>query len=1008
MLNSTLRQKRAIGLVLLVVLLGLFLWFNRIPKLDTVQGEVAGVTATVVKCFQGFCPEGEPGASLLERWWDFSLSYFKLITWGMLFAFLVAGVTEVFLFPPDSHKPFAQGGIRGSLRSLFIGPALNLCSACIVPIANAFRSRGASIETTLSITQGSSTLNLPALIMAASVFTPLMASTRVGISLLGVILLGPLVARLAGRLEQGSDEITPLVLPDPPTPWRTLIITGFRDWAAASIGYLLRLGPIMVLAGLASGLAIQWISPESVQKYLGDDVAGVALAATFGLLINVPLLFEIPLVAALLLMGMGTAPAATLLFAAAAGGPFTFWGLAKVMPSRAVLTFAASTWGLGVAAGISVLLISSVLDSENAGLNPSHASPPQSSPTGQATEPLSVTDLTPGAASTLGEVMVTFTGTGFTDETVISIGGEDVTWQFLNSNTITAYLVPHETGTVDVVVSDPANDSQVLPGAFKFHPPFFIDVAEQSGADFLHYRDAGSLFTFGAGVVVLDFDSDGFQDIYVTSTQDILGFAETDGSNALYRNNGIGSFSNIAKAAGVSDLDGFGNGGCAADYDNDGDQDFFLANWGNSRLFQNNADGTFKNVASASGVSDPDFTYRTMGCAWGDYDRDGNLDLVMVRHIHEENLEAIRLRDFTTQVRPMALYRNNGDGTFSNQTFLLGDLTPNQRTLGPTYGNVWGTGFQPTWLDFDNDGDPDLYVVNDFGEFAEPNVLWRNDGPDGNGGWVFTDISTPSGTDSAIYGMGVAVGDYNLDGNLDLFLTNLGEAVLLSNNGDGSTFTGTGARTGIPLPVETGMFRDQLRVSWGTVFFDYDNDGDEDLYIASGFLDDDPFNNRSEQPNLLLRNDGEGGFTDVSNLSGAADWGISRGVAYADFDGDGCLDLYVTNMGASETRGERARLFQNRCDWDSNWLTVKLIGTESNRDGIGARITVTADGKTQIREVRAGSSSGSQNMLPAHFGLGGSVEVDSITIRWPSGTVQKVNNVASNQYLTVRECRSPC
>ncbi len=297
-----------------------------------------------------------------------------------------------------------------------------------------------------------------------------------------------------------------------------------------------------------------------------------------------------------------------------------------------------------------------------------------------------------------------------------------------------------------------------------------------------------------------------------------------------------------------------------------------------------------------------------------------------------------------------------------------------------------------------------MYIVNDFGEFAEPNVLWRNDGPAGDGAWKFTDVSSASGTRLAIYGMGLAVGDYNLDGNLDMFMTNMGESVLLSNNGDGMTFSQAGADAGI----ESARFRDQLRVSWGTVFFDYDNDGDEDLYIASGWLDDDPFNNRTEQPNLLLRNDGDGTFTDVSSVSGAADWSISRGVAYADFNNDGCLDLYVTNLGRSSTSGERARLFQNRCEWENNWLTVRLVGTDSNRDGLGARITAVAGELSQIREVNAGSSSGSQNMLPVHFGLGQNSAVDRLTVRWPSGTLQTLIGVGVNQVITVVECQSNC
>ena len=180
------------------------------------------------------------------------------------------------------------------------------------------------------------------------------------------------------------------------------------------------------------------------------------------------------------------------------------------------------------------------------------------------------------------------------------------------------------------------------------------------------------------------------------------------------------------------------------------------------------------------------------------------------------------------------------------------------------------------------------------------------------------------------------------------------------------------------------------------------------IVCNKGFLDDGPFSNRSEQPNILLRNDGGGTFTDVSAVSGAADWGIARGVAYADFNKDNCLDLYVTNLGRSSTRGERAKLFQNRCDWGNNRLNVRLVGTVSNRDSIGARVTAVAGGQAQVRELRAGSSSGSQNMLPVRFGLGENAEVDSLTVRWPSGTVQTLTDVPSSQLLTVVECRANC
>ena len=210
----------------------------------------------------------------------------------------------------------------------------------------------------------------------------------------------------------------------------------------------------------------------------------------------------------------------------------------------------------------------------------------------------------------------------------------------------------------------------------------------------------------------------------------------------------------------------------------------------------------------------------------------------------------------------------------------------------------------PPGSDYDNDGDPDLYIVNDFGEYIQPNVLWRNDGPAANAinkdapEWTFTDVSQSSGAGAAMFGMGLAVADYNSDGHLDLFVTNIGDNVLLAGDGGGD-FSDTAAAAG----VAHGEFRRQQRVSWGAVFFDYDNDGHEDLYVASGFLDTDDINRR-QQPNLLFRNNGAGGFDDVSAISGAADWGIGRGAAYADFNADGCLDLYVANLGRSAAIGE--------------------------------------------------------------------------------------------------------
>ena len=1016
------RKQLVVGLVFLAVLLGLFLWFNRIPKLDIVEADIAGVTAPNVECFQGFCLRSEPDSTLLSRWWDFSLAYLKLISLGMVFAFLTAGLTETFLLPQGIvYGTLTRRGVRGSLGGLLVGPAMNLCSACIVPVANAFRQRGVGTEAALAIVHGSSTLNLPALLMAAMVFTPMLAGSRVGISLMAALFLGPLVAWLAGRRRVGSgiDPVDPPAVPLPEletleareSTWRGVMSTGLRDWAKASLRYFLRLAPIMVLAGFASSLVIQWVSPETVGEYLGNNLQGVAIAATLGLLINVPLMFEIPLVAALLLVGMGEAPAATLLFAAAAGGPVTFWGLMRAMPRRAVASLAAATWVLGIIAGLGIMTVSPLVGGEGVGIRAS-----VTSETEEESDPLSrwlgtsasaaseprIDRIEPAAVGTGGQVLVTVHGSGFVNGAGVTLGGVEAVWGFLGSDRLVAFAPPHAPGRVDLEVTNPDGSSASLASALTYQLPVFEEVGEQAGVAYTHYRDVLDIIPLGAGVVVFDYNGDELQDIYITSTPNLSDLAPgTEGENALFRNNGDGTFTDMAKAAGVSDAEAKSNGGCAADYDNDGDQDLFVANWGASKLFRNEGDGKFTDTAQAAGLADPDATYRSMGCAWGDYNRDGALDFIVVRHIDESDPDAFSQREYYLGVRPLALFHNDGDGTFTEVTHLLGATAHPTRAEG-VYGNIRGAGSQPAWLDFDNDRDLDLYVVNDLGEHIHPNVLWRNDGPLGNGSgdeteWVFTDISETSGAGAAMFGRGLAVSDYNSDGYQDMFVTNIGDNVLLTTT-DGQRFHDAAADAGVAY----GEFRRRQRVSWGTVFIDYDNDGYEDLYIASGFLDADDVN-RQEQPNLLFRNDGVGAFEDVSAVSGAADWGIGRGVAYADFNGDGCLDLYVANLGRSAASSESARLFQNRCDWGNNWLIVKTIGSASNRDGIGARVTLTAKGRTQIREISAGASNSSQNMLPAHFGLGQAQVVDELLIQWPSGKQKTLREVAPNQRLTVIE-----
>ncbi len=388
--DSTLGRKRILGGVIFLILFLAFFGFNRFPKLDVVRQDVDVVTGTAElvnvtfegeslgeapalqaailetvgpsECFQGYCIETTPGTSLVERWLSFSVGYLQLVAIGMIFAFLVAGLAVTFFFPDSTGGGFRGRGLRGSLQGLTVGPVMTLCSACIVPVANSFRRKGASVSSTIAIAQGSSTLNAPAVLMTLAIFSPLLAGARIALSVIGTLLIGPVVEWASGTTMEADREgqLWPTESSAAPASWGSVTRRGFIDWLTSSIRFFFRLAPVMILAGFASGLAIQWLTPGTVSQYMGNHLYGIALAATLGILINVPLMFEIPLVAGLMLVGMGTAPAATLLFTAAAAGPITFWGLAKLIPTRGIAAFAATTWALGVAGGLVVLGLEAV------------------------------------------------------------------------------------------------------------------------------------------------------------------------------------------------------------------------------------------------------------------------------------------------------------------------------------------------------------------------------------------------------------------------------------------------------------------------------------------------------------------------------------------------------------------------------------------------------------------------------------------------------------------------
>ena len=629
---------------------------------------------------------------------------------------------------------------------------------------------------------------------------------------------------------------------------------------------------------------------------------------------------------------------------------------------------------------------------------------------------LRITKIRPQSGPPAGGTVVTITGDNFVPGTrVIFDRTKAATVRLVNRTTIVAVTPKHSKGSVDVVVVNPYGQSVTLPGRFYFFEgghgktspgpnPIFTEVGSSAGVAFKHFRD-GFMMPLGGGVAAGDYNNDGLVDLFVTNS---------NGLNALYRNHGDGTFTDLAVAAGVAGPLRSAHGAGWADYDNDGDLDLFVAAYGSSRLFRNEGapSWSFTDVTIAAGVSDPGTTFRTTGVAWGDYDRDGFLDLLVVRHLDESDPEVFTRtpRDLSPAVRPLFLYHNNGNGTFTNVTSLLGNPS-----VYPS--NVKGAGFKPAFLDYDSDGDPDIYVVNDFGAGNYSNVLWRNDGADGAGGWVFTDVSAASNTNVAMFGMGLAVGDYDNNQHLDLYMTNIGDSVFLYNNGN-ATFRDRTEAAGIgrgTLGDQTGaagvsrrtllnnLYSRSRSVAWGTSFLDFNNDGLQDLYMVAGFLDSDPAINLAEQPNALFLNRGNGTFADISVGSGADDDGAGREVAVADFNNDGRLDIYLVNIGTKVVNPGVARLFRNDFSKAGNWLAVKPVGTASNRDGIGARVTVKAGGVTRIGEMGASQAHVSHSVVPVHFGLGKATVANTVVVRWPSGRVQALTNVAANQVLTVTE-----
>ncbi|MCU1260417.1 MAG: ASPIC/UnbV [Bryobacterales bacterium] len=526
----------------------------------------------------------------------------------------------------------------------------------------------------------------------------------------------------------------------------------------------------------------------------------------------------------------------------------------------------------------------------------------------------------------------------------------------------------------------------------------FQDVTEKAGLKAL-IVSGGEKKNFvlqvnGSGACWFDYNNDGYMDLYLVNGATL---AELQGKkpvqshrNYLFRNNRNGTFTDVTEAAHVPGS-GWGFGCVAADYDNDGNSDLFITNFGTNLLYHNNGNGTFTDVTHRAGLAGGNIWHA--GAAFGDYDGDGFVDLYVSGYldfdIHNPELKTCEYRGVNVHAcgpmgyrgAPDALYHNNGDGTFTDVTVKAGVVDKNLYF-----------GFTVIFDDFDGDGKPDIFVAND----SNPNYLYHNKG-DG----TFEEIGVQAGValnadGKEMSSMGVAVGDYDNDGRMDLFVTTFAnDNYVLFHNEGGGFFADQSYQSGIAEATIPHL-------GWATFFLDYDNDGHKDLFAANGHVFPEVDGKIAEtyrQPLQLFRNAGRGKFREVSGEVGFSTmpWRSARGGAYCDYDNDGDIDILVSNI------DDRPQLLENVGGNRQHWLELKLIGTKSNRDAIGAQVEVEAGGLVQYDHVRAGGSFISSNDPRLHFGLGERSSVDRIEIRWPSGTVERLPSVNSNQIVVIKE-----
>ena len=526
----------------------------------------------------------------------------------------------------------------------------------------------------------------------------------------------------------------------------------------------------------------------------------------------------------------------------------------------------------------------------------------------------------------------------------------------------------------------------------------FRDIAQKAGltaANVFGGKDTSTyiLESTGTGVAIFDYDNDGWPDIFLVNGTTVTGLAESAPTNHLYRNNHDGSFTDVTASAGLT-ATGWGQGVCVGDYDNDGWEDLYVTYYGKNRLYHN-IGGKFEEVGETAGVAGNGRTWGS-GCAFVDYDRDGYLDLVVADYADFDLLHPPAPGKYPTclwkgiavfcgprglPATKNILYRNLRNGHFQDVTL----SSHFDRTMGHYC-------FSVSPFDYDDDGWPDIYVACD----SAPSILYHN-----NQDGTFTDVGILSGVaynadGREQAGMGSTVADYDGDGHLDLFRTNFSDdtSTLYHNNGDG-TFR--------DVTYQAGLGTHTRYLGWGTMFFDFDNDGWPDLLLVNGHVypevDSLKIGIDYNEPKLLYHNRGNGAFADVSQVAGP---GITartpaRGLAVGDLWNDGRLSAVVVN------RNSLPNLLVNQTKYPNHWIDVRPVGTRSNRSGIGSRVSVRTTLRLQSGEVRSGSSYISNSDMRLHFGLGVENEIQSIEVRWPSGLVERFSDAAVDTVMMVKE-----